>query len=68
MSTDPRDSRASSSSHTHGQLPPKVERSSALPSADLLQFIHTLLGERAVRQGKSHKAAPDVFRRFQDEH
>jgi hypothetical protein len=38
-----------------------------LPPA-LSQFIDTFLGERAVRQGKTVNRAPDVFRRFQDEH
>jgi hypothetical protein len=51
---------------THGKLPPKVERSSALPSADLLQFIHTFLGERAVMRETVKKAAP-AFRRYAGE-
>jgi hypothetical protein len=35
----------------------------AIP-ASLALFLHEFLGERAVRQGKSHEAAPDVFRRY----
>ena len=39
----------------------------AIP-ASLAAFLHEFLGERAVRQGKTVNRAPDVFRRFQDEH
>ena len=42
---------------------PEVEYPHTLPPG-LLLFIREFLGERAVRREKSHKAAPDSFRRY----